>query len=383
MFVKDIMSKNINCLSPEDTVSKFVSFVQENNIQSVLLMDNKKLEGVLDIKQLMRKGITDPSKFKLKNLIKGKAPSLSPEDDFEKAAKLLLESDLRELPVYDGKGVIGTLSISDLVENVTSSKQFRQTTAGTIMSQIESVNQDDDIGKVRQMMREKNISRIPVTDKDGNLTGIVTTLDLLKSMKPRERMDFYSMAAEMEQVMRMPVSIVMDKKVFTANSEDNLQDIYKIMKRNKRASVVISKNNKPEGIIVLKDLLEFYLGSLKGNEITYQMIGIKDESDYVVKSVERSVQDTIKKLSTVYDPQFLFIHVKKHETGIKSRVKYSIRVRFGTGKGIFMTQACDWDLVAAVGDAMNKLEKVMFRSKDMARDIRKHDMRREKDLTKM
>ena len=69
------------------------------------------------------------------------------------------------------------------------------------MSVPETINSETDIGKARLLMREKNISRLPVVDEKNNLSGVVTIFDLLKAVKPRERVNFYSMAAEKETIM--------------------------------------------------------------------------------------------------------------------------------------------------------------------------------------
>ena len=67
------------------------AFAKKEQTSTALLIDKKKLKGAVSIRQLSKKGITDPSKFKLKNLTKGKVHALNPNDDVEVAAKILLE----------------------------------------------------------------------------------------------------------------------------------------------------------------------------------------------------------------------------------------------------------------------------------------------------
>jgi len=368
MFVKDLMSRKINYLKPTDSVSKFISFVQKNHTSSALVIDNKKLVGAINIKLLSSKGITDPSKTKIKKVLKSMPPTLHPNDDIIHASKLLFESGLKELPVIDNSKVIGMLSIENIIDEFSKTKLFRQTKTESLMSPVITITQKDDIGKARQIMREKNISKLPVIDQKGKLIGVVTTFDILKTLKPRERMDFYSMAAEMERIMKIPITTIMDKKVFIASPKDSLNSIFNIMKNNKRGSVIITENKKPIGIIIMKDLLEYYLGSIETSGMIYQIIGLKNETNYIVSIVERMVNDALKRLSSIYKPLFLFIHVKKRETGLKSRIKYSIRIRFGTEKGTFVTKSWDWDLLVAIKDALDKLEKIVFKDKRKIKD---------------
>ena len=73
------------------------------------------------------------------------------------------------------------------------------------------------------------------------------------------------------------------------------------------------------------------------------------------------------------------MHVKKHETGIRGRSKYSIRIRCKTDKGMFISQAYKWDLRDAIGDALDKLERIAFKERDYRKDIGKRKAQRRKE----
>ena len=368
MKVRDIMSKNIRALSSTDKITKFISLMEKKHIHEALVIDNKKLKGMVNVKSLTKKGILDPSKAKIKMLMMSPPPILSPENELKEAAELLFKTNLRALPVVEKGSVTGIVSMYDIINALSSTKEFRQTKVGDIMSSVEFLDQDTDIGRVRTIMREKNISRLPVVDSRGNLSGIITTFDLLRSLRPRERMNFYSMAAEMDRVMDIPVSTVMNKNPVGASKKDSLNDIFNLMKRRKTSGIVITKGKKPEGIVILKDLLEFYIGGLEAKGMFYQVIGIEGEDRYINNTIERMVKDSIQRLTMVYDPQFLIIHVKKHETGLRSRVKYSVRIRFGTNKGVYISRAWAWDLRTAVNESLYKLERIMFKDREIIRD---------------
>jgi CBS domain-containing protein len=75
-------------------------------------------------------------------------------------------------------------------------------------------------------MRERNISRLPVVDEGGKLVGILGTMDLIKAIKqPHEKMSWYGMAAEMERIVSLPVSNVMNDRPPTAKKTDSLTDV--------------------------------------------------------------------------------------------------------------------------------------------------------------
>ena len=112
-------------------------------------------------------------------------------------------------------------------------------------------------------MRENAVSKMPVVDDKGQLIGIVTPFDMLKSLKTKERMNNFSMAAEMERVMQIPISTIMNTHPVTGNAKLSLTDIVALMNNYRKSGVIITVNNYPTGIVVLKDLLEFYVSGLK------------------------------------------------------------------------------------------------------------------------
>ena len=361
-----MMSKDLVYVSPNDTISKIISLVEEYYIREILVIEKKKLKGIVYSKEISKKGIMDPSKAKVSNLTISTPPVLYPEQDVNDAANLIFKTGLRALPVVESGKVIGVVSLQDIVDIAAKTKEFRQTLAESIMSVPEIIREDTDIGKARMLMREKNISRLPIIDKNEKLLGVVTIFDLLKAVKPRERMNFYSMAAEKETTMGIPISTVMTTMPTKVEVNSSLSDVVSQMRNDKTDGVIVVGNNYPIGIITEKDLLEVYVSSLKKRGVYYQISGLKDEDNFIISTVDRMIKDTIQKMSRLLNPQFFFLHVKRYEKS--GKVKYSIRTRFRTDKGIFISKSYAWDLRDAVNEALDKLERIIMKDIDVKRD---------------
>ena len=355
------MSKDIIYLTPENNVSNLISLIEKYCFREILVIDNKKLKGIVYSKEIAKKGIADPTKTKVNKLMRFPPPTLSPEQNVEDAANLIFRTGLRALPVVEDDKVVGIVSLHDIVEMASKTKEFRQTPAESIMSIPEIIKEDTDIGKARMLMREKNISRIPVVDRNQKLCGVVTIFDLLRAVKPRERMDFYSMAAEKETTMEIPISVVMNNTPITVDVGTSLNEIVNLMRKDETDGVIVVENYFPVGVITEKDLLEVYISSLKKRGVYYQIIGLADEDDFVVETVDRMVRDTIEKMSKIFRPQFFFLHIKRYDK--KGKIKYSIRTRFRTDKGTFISKSHAWDLRDAVNDSLKNLERLMFKEK--------------------
>lgn len=367
MKIKDIISKDFVYLSPDDTVSRFVSFIHAKNIHEVLLIENKKLVGMIYSEDISGKGFVNPEKTKLRNVMKFPSHVVSPEESIEEAAETIFKTGLRALPVLEGNRVVGVVSIYDLITTISKSKEFRQTFAESIMSTPEVVDMETDIGKARTIMREKHYERMPVVDSKGKLAGSVDIFDLGKAIIPRERIGWYSMAGEKEQTMGIHVSTIMDTELITAGRNATLNEIANLMEKYKTAEVIITENSLPIGIVTVKDLLEVFVSGLKKKGVYYQIIGLTNEDDFVVETAQRMIEDTIQKISKMFTIYSFFVHVKKSkEHG--EHAKYSIRTRLRTEKGTFISKSYDWDLRDAVVSAMHKLERIVIRDKTEAKE---------------
>ena len=361
MNVESIMSKNIVSVSPDDTVSSMISLVEKHCLREVLVVDKKKLKGIVYSKEIAKKKLADPSKTKAETIMNSHPTTLSSKDSVEDAAKLIFKTGLRALPVVDKESVVGIVSMHDVIDSASKTKDFKQSNAESIMSLPETVKDDTDIGDARRIMREKGISRLPVVGNDKKIKGIITIFDLLKAVKPKERMNFWSMAAEKMTVMGTPVSVVSNYSPTTVERGTSLSKVVELLKKYETDGVTVVENQVPIGIVTEKDLLEFYISTLEKKGIYYQMVGLADEDDFIVDTADRMIGDTLKKLSKMYDIQFFFMHVKRYDK--KGRVKYSIRARLMTGKGMFISKSYAWDLRSAVDEALDRLERTVIGDK--------------------
>jgi CBS domain-containing protein len=82
------------------------------------------------------------------------------------------------MPVTDEDGkVVGVITELDLLKAVQEGKELVKTTAGEIMStDVVTADVDTPIEDVTKLMTDRNIIRLPITDK-GRLVGVVAKCD--------------------------------------------------------------------------------------------------------------------------------------------------------------------------------------------------------------
>lgn len=146
MLVKDLMTKTVITIKPEDTVNQVADILSEHHFTGVPVVDEN---GVLVGTVSERDFIASDSKIYLPTYIK-----LLTELDFVK-------NDERNL--------------SPAVKNIINA------TAKDIMNdQPVTIDENSDIETLAEMFGQKRVNPIPVVDKDNKLLGIVSRSDLIK-----------------------------------------------------------------------------------------------------------------------------------------------------------------------------------------------------------
>ena len=398
--VRDIMTKNVITLSPDDTLTSFFSLMQKHHIHDIFVVKSKdnishrsgraksdishgggraksdishgggrakrELVGIVRYQDIVRKGIIDPSKEKIKTIMSLKPPIISPDMSIEEAAELIFKSGMKAMPVVEHGNILGVVSMTDIARHIANIKAFRQTRLEQIVTQPEVLDIDADIGTIRVKMREKNISHIPIVNKNGTLEGMVTSFDLLKALKPRESMGWWSMAAEMDRITSLPASTIMNKHPVTMGREATLFDAINEMTSKNVSYVILVENGIPIGIATIKDFVEFYVSQLSRPGVYVQITGLGEEDEFVQATVDRQMKDFVSKINPVFNVQFMAVHIKRHGMiqHIPKRIKYSVRIRLMTDKGMFSVSSVRWDIRDAIREALSQLERKILSFKE-------------------
>lgn len=109
--------------------------------------------------------------------------SCSPTDTLNRAAQIMWEKDCGALPVVDDQcRVVGMVTDRDIcMGSYLKGLPLGAISVSSVMSkELYSCLPEDPVGDVERLMREKQIRRVPVVDRDGDLRGIVTLGDLAR-----------------------------------------------------------------------------------------------------------------------------------------------------------------------------------------------------------
>ena len=171
--------------------------------------------------------------------------TISPNATMAQAARIMGDHHVGSLVVLDGEKAVGIVSERDLLTGVIAQgKDPKETSVKSCMSRglftvraIATVKE-----AAREMMRKKG--RLIVAER-GNVVGIVTAADLIKSLKEVD-----------EHIL---VEDIMTREVVTVKPDATIASVARIMGENRIGSVLVEMEGAPQAIFTERDLLSSVL----------------------------------------------------------------------------------------------------------------------------
>lgn len=134
MKVKDIMTKNVASLNPEDTVEHAAQLMKEYNIGSLPVCNEEKVIGIITDRDIATRSSAEGEnvqKQTVRDIMTSNPVTIKSDIDVKDAARIMSERQIRRLPVVESNNLVGMLSLGDL-----SVESGSNETAGEALSNI-------------------------------------------------------------------------------------------------------------------------------------------------------------------------------------------------------------------------------------------------------
>ncbi|MBS3055401.1 MAG: CBS domain-containing protein [Candidatus Aenigmarchaeota archaeon] len=119
--------------------------------------------------------------MQVKDFMKRNVLFVHPDHSIRSAAKLMLKYGIGSVLVMDSKReVVGIITERDVARLVAEGKDVEKTFVKNAMSKnVIFLKEDDTLDDAADLMIEHGIKKLPVEDEKGNLTGIITSTDII------------------------------------------------------------------------------------------------------------------------------------------------------------------------------------------------------------
>ncbi|MFO7619306.1 MAG: CBS domain-containing protein, partial [Thermoplasmata archaeon] len=238
---KDIMTRNLITMEPDEDVSSAIGKMQQHDINEVPVVTEKgKILGLVNYETLLKRR-SIPMSTKVENVM-AFPPRVNEEMPIIEIAETMLSSGYRAVPVTNKEYIIGIITRTDLVSIIPDLNILKEIEVMEIMTASPySIKEKDTLEQARNMMYRLDVRALPVTNSKGELTGVLGLKDLAKvTGKDRKRKTNDFTAGKGNVDMKVPVKSVMKAPAITIHQEGKIADAVKIMRKNAISTIVVT-----------------------------------------------------------------------------------------------------------------------------------------------
>ncbi|WP_049969780.1 CBS domain-containing protein [Haladaptatus cibarius] len=331
MDISDIATTDYFEIEAEERLGKARSIFEEENPKGIVVTEAGEYDGVITQKQLLQSHIEDQTK--VATLTKP-APKIDLHDDVREVARALVEGGSKVAPIFEGDTVWGIIDEDMILDGVLDNLD------ALTVEQIYSENpvtipEDATLGRVINLMREHSVSRLPVVNDDGFLTGMVTTHDIVDFVTRNEdKPTTGERTGDSDRMLDLPVYDVMNSPVESISLDMTVEDaVKKMFEMNYAGLVVTPDDDRVVGGVVTKTDVLRALTYTEEDHMDVQITNINLLDTISRQTIRESIQEITDKYK---DMQVRHAHVRFHEHKEKLRgtplIQCKIRLRTNRGQ---------------------------------------------------
>ena len=129
MKARDVMSRNTECVSTEDTLETAAKRLADAGVGSMPICgEDDRLKGMLTDRDIVVKAVArgkDLARTLVGELAEGKPVTIGADDSIRSTLRTMRHAQVRRLPVIDGHQLVGIVSTADVARRVSSRRAGR------------------------------------------------------------------------------------------------------------------------------------------------------------------------------------------------------------------------------------------------------------------
>lgn len=372
---KEIMDPDPLTVEKTSSITSVIDSMEEEGLRAVAVENDGDYVGAISYRELIRHAQFASGDTKLEK-VTHEAPEFDPSDTLVDLARLRINSG-RKLLIHVENGKLQSIvSDKEFMDVSRRIKEFENYSTRNLAShELVEAFEHDSISKVRHMMLDNNISRIPVLDSEGNLTGIVRSTDLLrmlikhqspnpggtsgKSLKDTQ----IAGGDEKDAMSEIDIKEIMSRNTLEIEGFGPVQNAVELMVKNGESDIMITDSGYPEAILTVKDLVKYISDQGMDNFVLVNLVGLEVDEEKAAVHDKISTQLKGSLGRKIDNPEELSMHIKKSDKdGNKHR--YEINAKLFSELGITTSTVEEWDLLEAVDIALDELNTQVRKEKE-------------------
>ncbi len=362
-----VLTEEFPTVSSDDRISDALSVMRETKYQDIPVVDNGEFLGMVSYAAILKKkSVTLDAK--IRNYVRN-LPSVTQDMQITKIAEIMVSNNCRQLPVLNGKRIIGIVRRTKLIEIVSEIKALKEIRVWEVMSNpVEAVKVNDLMDDALELMIREDYRTIPVVNDINNVVGIVGMREIIDNNWKKDNKTI----GDLEKSSRTQITVesIALTSVKTIPWDSDISEAVDLMVDHKISTLPVVEGKDLVGVITEYDIIELLAACREREMLLVQISGLEDDERDATDAIYADIENMIAKVSKIYKPESLTMHVSRYnDTG--GNAKYSISARlFINGEAILMKEV-GWDLIQTASDLITKLEDAVINMKDSKVTFRK------------
>jgi CBS domain-containing protein/ribosome-associated translation inhibitor RaiA len=371
MDISDIATEEFIEVDVKTRLGKVRSLFERENPKGIIVTRDGEYDAVLTEREIIQSHVEDDAKVAA--LVKPSrnvpAPKVTRHEDIRETARVLVEGGVKVAPVFEGDNLWGIVTADAILEAVLDN--LDALTVEQIYSDDPvTVNDDDGLGKVVNLLREHGISRLPVRDDSGGLTGVVTTHDVadvvIRGMNKSTRGE---RAGDTDRMLDIPVYDIMTSPVQTTTLGESVEAAVSRMLEDDFGGLVVVDAEDADhviGVVTKTDVLRA-LTFTEEEHMDVQITNISLLDTLSRETIRDSLTDVLDKYQKM---QVMHVHVRfqQHKEKLRGTPLIYSQIRVRTTDGQVAGSGEGYGAESAFRVALDKLERNVLEMKSYRSD---------------
>ncbi|MFA9424720.1 CBS domain-containing protein [Natronorubrum sp. A-ect3] len=371
MNIADIATTEYIEVDVGTRMGKVRSTFDNGNPKGIIVTDDGEYEGVISEREVLQSHVEDDAKVSalIKPSRNSPAPKVDRNEDVRETARVLIESNSKVAPVFENGELWGVISGDAILEAVLENLDTL-TVADVYSDDPVTLAEDDGIGKAINHLREHGISRLPVVNENGYLSGVVTTHDIADfAIRKNHTTTTGDRVGDSQRLLDVPIYDIMTSPVATTTLDTTAKDAVEQMLEQDYAGLMVTPEDDDRvviGVLTKTDVLRA-LTFTEEEHMDVQITNISMLDTITRESIVQSIEQVSDKYA---DMQVMHAHVRFHEHNetLRGTPLVQCQVRLRTNKGQVAGTGEGYGAENAFRVAIDKLERNVLEIKGITSD---------------
>jgi len=278
----------------KDPVTQAISKVKEYT--AVIVNKNNDYYGIVDDRTIVRKGALKLHKRQSIGKFAKKVPLLDRSTTIEKAILYFYYEGVKALPYTEENKILGIVKRIEMLKAILSLHLLSEYKVENAMtSPVIGIDAEANVAQAKAAMEKNKVNRLIVM-KNGSLYGIISFKDIVEifakatERSPQRRDYFYTLS-------NTPVSSVCQKSVLAIEQDSPLEEAIREFVERNISSLVVTKSDKPVGIITVRDVFGLIASTTTEEENKIIISGLDDYTKEYEEDIRAELNDMVNKIN--------------------------------------------------------------------------------------